>query len=251
MSSLTIGIYQLDTIWQAPYQNLKKVSNLLFSLDSTPDILVLPEMWATGFSMMPEQCAISIEDPFLTEIQKLATTHNICIVGSLPICQGGSFHNRALWITPNGIEAIYDKQYLFSPSGESKRYVAGEQCKTFSYKDWLIKLQICYDLRFPEGVRDDQNPDLIIYMANWPKKRIKHWQHLLTARAIENQAYVVGCNRIGVDENQWTYPGSSHIIHPDGTTIMNLKEKPYKSIIVTLDEVALYRTKYPFYLDKK
>lgn len=249
---LQTALYQMDSTWKSPEHNIKQLAIHLRTLPPTTDLLVLPEMWTTGFVMDPEQTALPLVHPIVDQITALAEAHDIAIVGSMSVADDGKYYNRALLHTSQGIAHTYDKQYLFSPSGEGDSYLAGSSAEVFNYKGWSIQLQICYDLRFPEGNRSAIQPDLIIYMANWPAARIYHWQHLLIARAIENQCYVIGCNRIGTDGNGWTFPGQSQIVDYAGQPIA-IAADTSSSAAATIDKEALqaYRAKFPFYQDKK
>ncbi len=248
--SLRIGIFQIDSIWNDPEGNISQLELLLSSLDELPDLMVLPEMWTTGFVTNPSELNVipRIEDKLLSICKK----YGVDIVGSMVTRDGQDWYNRAIFISDGKVIGTYDKQYLFSPSGENKSYKAGVSCPIINYKGWNIKLQICYDLRFPESVRGVDQPDLILYMANWPTSRIAHWKHLLIARAIENQCYVIGCNRTGRDGNGWTYSGESQAIDCDGNSLRSLSDDVvYGEVSISKNESIAYREKLPFYKDKK
>ena len=228
--------------------NLNVIKQHLASLESDVDLVVLPEMFLTGFNMNAKSSAIPEDHPAILELYELANRYNTGIIGSLAISEYSIFYNRALLITKKGIIGRYDKQYLFSPSGENKAFSMKYPTTLIEDKGWKILPQVCYDLRFPESVRSTGLADLIIYMANWPSGRIQHWDALLKARAIENQCYVIGCNRVGIDNNGWEFPGHSQTISYNGTATMTNKNE-----IAILDQQKLmnYRTKYPFLKDKK
>ena len=181
-------------------------------------------------------------------MKKFAKEKNTAICGSASICEGEKFFNRFYFVEPTGKYAYYDKRHLFSYSGENKKYSAGKDRVIVNYKGWRILLQVCYDLRFPVFSRNKQDYDLIFFVANWPKSRIEAWQTLLKARAIENQAYVFGLNRIGIDGNKLEYPESSYCHFADGSVISNTENK-----IVTahleIEKLQEFRSKFPFLSD--
>ena len=194
----------------------------------------------------------SINAKTVERLEALSAKYGVTFVGSLALFVKGAYRNRALVVSERGSIFHYDKQYLFSPAGEHKIYKAGADSSTFSFNDWNIKLQVCYDLRFPESVSGDVQPDLIIYMANWPTTRIHHWKQLLLARAIENQSFVIGCNRVGIDQNGWEYPGASMAVNFDGNEMEVLPQHiPYEEVTLIKDDMLIYRKKLPFYQDKK
>lgn len=246
---LTTGILQMDSVWNDPAANLEQLDQQLSKLDSTPDILVLPEMWSTGFIMNPES---NINASTVEAMTALATRYKVAFVGSMAMLVDGAYRNRASVISSDGMLFYYDKQYLFHLAGEHKNYRAGEDCQSVTFKGWNIKLQICYDLRFPESVRDSSQPDLIIYMANWPAQRISQWKQLLIARAIENQCKVIGCNRVGTDQNGWSFPGASMVVNHDGGVLTQLPKDPsFGTTELLMSDMTNYRERLPFYKDKK
>lgn len=248
-ANLSVGIFQMDSVWNDPEANLEQLDQQLRKLDNIPDLLILPEMWSTGFVMNPHaNINASTVDAMIT----LAAKYNIQIVSSLALYVDGAYRNRALIVSGEGIVFHYDKQYLFSPAGENQSYEAGLDCRSIDIGGWNTKLQICYDLRFPESVRDETQPDLLIYMANWPSPRIYQWKQLLIARAIENQCKVIGCNRVGTDQNGWSYPGESIVINHDGMVIDQLPQQAhYTTTSLIKSDMIDYREQLPFYKDKK
>lgn len=231
--------------------NIDIISNHLSSLDSEIDLLVLPEMFLTGFNMDAKSTSISEDHSAIRTLTSLARKYNTGIIGSLAIRKGTIYFNRVLLINEEGITGRYDKQYLFTPSGESETFSKEYPTVLIEYKGWKLLPQACYDLRFPENVRSVDHADLIIYMANWPSKRIHHWNALLKARAIENQCYVIGCNRVGQDDNGWEFPGNSQVVAYNGNTTMINENSNCLTTDLNLKEVLDYRTKYPFWKDKK
>ena len=250
--SLHIGVLQMECHWMDRTTNINYVANHLAKLTATPDLLVLPEMWTTGFVMQPQEAAVHIADQSISHLQSIASTYDTAILGSQAIVDGDSYYNRVLLTTAQGTTAVYDKQYLFTPAGESQSYQAGTAIATIDFRGWSIRPQVCYDLRFAESVRDADQPDLIIYMANWPTARIYHWEQLLIARAIENQCPVVGCNRVGTDNNGWDYNGKSAIIDHMGHSIDTVPVgSGYISATLLRSAAEQYRSKMPFHKDKK
>jgi predicted amidohydrolase len=248
---MKISLLQFDIKWMDIQSNIDQISDHLGSLNNEIDLLVLPEMYLTGFNMDAKSASISEDHPAIKTLISLAKKYNTGIIGSLAISEGTTYYNRVLLISDGGIGGRYDKQYLFTPSGESDTFSKKYPTSLIEYKGWKLLPQVCYDLRFPENVRSIDKADLIIYMANWPIGRIQHWNALLKARAIENQCYVIGCNRIGRDDNGWEFPGSSQINAANGiSTLIDQNEKSLE-IEISIDDVHNYRNKYPYWKDKK
>lgn len=248
---MKVSLLQYDIAWMDINTNLRTISDYLETLNEQIDLLVLPEMFLTGFNMDAESSAIIEEHEAIQELIDLASKYNTGIIGSLAIKEGLSYYNRVLLLTANGIHGRYDKQYLFSPSGENETFSQKHPTTIIEFRGWKILPQVCYDLRFPESVRSVGSTDLIIYMANWPVGRIHHWDSLLKARAIENQCYTIGCNRVGTDENGWIFPGHSQIIAPNGTVTQIESESIDLLANPDIDHLKEYRIKYPFWRDKK
>jgi len=249
---LHIGIFQIDSLWLSPNENIEKLKTVLSTIPELPQLIVLPEMWTTGFVMQPEGKVHAMSDSHMATLSSLAREYNVDILGSFAVEEKAAYYNRAILISKNGDDKVYDKQYLFSPSGEQETYTAGLYCNTIDYEYWKLKLQICYDLRFPESVRSAEEVDLIIYMANWPTPRVYHWKQLLIARAIENQCQVIGCNRVGKDDNGWEFPGNSLAVDHMGYVITEMGDKEaYQKVTLSKATMTDYRAKLPFYKDKK
>ena len=246
---MKVCIYQYDIEWLSPKKNVSLIRNKIESIKSGVDLIILPEMFLTGFCMDPSLSAIKEDGDSIKELSNMAEEFGLAIMGSLAIEEGGKYYNRVLLITSEGIVGRYDKQYLYSPSGENQAFDSKYEPKLIQYKGWNILPQVCYDLRFPENVRQLPAPDLLIYMANWPVPRIHHWDTLLKARAIENQCYTIGCNRLGKDGNEWEYSGHSVVIKPDGIIMdTNANSEVYQ---LQKDTIEGYRAKYRFLDDKK
>ncbi len=206
-------LIQFDTIWEDKQTNLDFVQGKILSLPDTVNLVVLPEMFTTGFTMNPERVAEEEQGKTLQIIQKLAIQKHTAITGSWIIKEGQNYYNRLFFVFPDGSYKTYNKRHLFTLAGEEKVYTPGNEKLVVSYNGWNICLLVCYDLRFPVFSRIvDQNYDLLIYVASWPDRRIDAWDALLKARAIENMSYVVAVNRSGTDANGLHYSGHSQII---------------------------------------
>ncbi|MCL4165019.1 UNVERIFIED_CONTAM: hypothetical protein GTU68_012329, partial [Idotea baltica] len=216
MEFLKIAGIQTSLEWENHEANRQNFEGRILAADSEIDILVLPEMFTTGFSMKPERLAEDMQGETIHWMKKLADKTNTVLAGSAIIQDSGRFFNRMLWVEPCGHIEWYDKRHLFTLAGEDDEYTAGGEPKIVDYKGWRINLNICYDLRFPVWSRNANEYDVVIYVANWPSTRIVAWSTLLRARAIENQCYVVGVNRIGLDANAKNYSGQSTIIDMEG-----------------------------------
>jgi omega-amidase len=249
MQDLAITLIQCELTWENPVANRKKLSALIKNLNQPTDLIVLPEMFTTGFSMNALANAEHPGGETQQWLAQLAAQQNCAITGSIAVREDNKVYNRMLFATPEALYQ-YDKRHLFRMAGEDQRYVAGDRRVTVDFRDWRINLQVCYDLRFPVFARNQDDFDLQIYVANWPAKRSYHWRQLLIARAIENQACVVGVNRIGSDANGVEYQGDSLAIAADGIILYDL-ENHSEAAQLTLSGAALtnYRKKFPCHLD--
>lgn len=246
MNTLKISGINLDISWKdkdANYHTIQKAAQYI-----STDILLLPEMFATGFYMKPNEIADENEET-LRWMKSLAHERQTAVCGSVAVKENDIFYNRMYFVEPNGTFYSYDKRHLFSYSGEDKTYTPGKEKVIVHYKGWRILLQVCYDLRFPVFTRNNDNYDVILYVANWPKSRIDAWQTLLKARAIENQAYVFGLNRIGIDGNNLEYPESSYCYFADGTEVSTTSENII-SAEFTREKLENFREKFPFLSDR-
>ncbi len=257
MQNLKVALVQANQIWENKSDNLSHFTRLLESV-SDVDLIILPEMFHTGFSMNVEQLAESTTDSVGLEWLKLtAKNKNSAIYTSLIIKENGNYFNRGVFVEPDGALHNYDKRKLFGLAGESDFFEAGKSETIVSYKNWNLQLQICYDLRFPEIVRNSLSSnqstsyDVILYVANWPEKRISHWKTLLAARAIENQCNVIGVNRVGEDGTGLMYSGESMFIDPLGNEMILPKNEEIIQI-VTLSKEELIKTRkmLPFLKDR-
>ena len=255
MQDLRVSIFQVDQFWEDKKANYDLYSRLFSEIEDA-DLVLLPELFNTGFSMNAEMYA---EDWKQSEgidyLKSWAIKKNMAIYTSLMLKEEGNYFNRGVFIFPNGDVSYYDKRKLFTLSGEDQNYTAGRKECIVSYLGWNINLQICYDLRFPELCRNrmiDDHPayDLLLYVANWPEKRIEHWTTLLKARAIENQAFVAGANRIGVDGNSLVYSGNSAVFDLLGNTNEIIKNKDIYFFSISALDLKINRQKLPFLKDK-
>ena len=224
-------------------------------LKNTCDLIVLPEMFATGFSMESALLAEPMNLQVHKWMKQLAAQTGAVITGSAIISEGGNYYNRLLWVAPNGTTQSYDKRHLFRMANEDASFASGTELPIFSLKGWKICPQICYDLRFPIWARNHWNSgnaayDLLFYVASWPAARISAWDTLLPARAIENLSYAIGVNRVGIDGNQIAYTGHSAAYDFKGERLVDLGEKDQIQV-VTLSRSSLeeYRSKFPAWKD--
>lgn len=222
MQNLKVTLIQTEQFWEDKTKNLRHFEQHLNTVPKDTSIVVLPEMFHTGFSMNSEELAETMNEEGLNWLKKQAEKHGAAFVASIIIEENNKFYNRMVFVTPEAEVYSYDKRKLFGLGKEDQHYSPGTSNTIVNYKHWKILLQVCYDLRFPEISRnkidEDGYPlyDAIIYVANWPKKRSSHWRALLQARAIENQCYVVAVNRVGTDANNLDYSGDSCVINPLG-----------------------------------
>lgn len=211
------------------------------------DLAVLPETFTTGFLGDEGAEDEGMNGPTVAWMQAAAEKHRCALSGSVVICENSERFNRFLFVTEDGLLAHYDKRHLFSYGGEDSHYTAGAERVNLDYKGWRINLQVCYDLRFPAWCRNRNDYDLMLLVANWPVRRIHHWSALLEARAIENQAFVVGVNRVGKDGSGLVYPGCSAVHGPMGETVLKLgDEETAAAAELDLQDVVRSRQRFPF-----
>ncbi|MEO7983103.1 MAG: nitrilase family protein [Bacteroidota bacterium] len=271
--SLSITIIQTDLHWEDKAANLQMLEEKINNIQEKTEIVVLPEMFSTGFSMRPALLAETMEGETVLWMKKIAAQKKIILTGSVIISvkdQGAlsgqvQYYNRLIWMLPNGQYGIYDKRHRFAYAGEDDHYTAGNKRLIASVKGWKINLLVCYDLRFPVWARQSLTPspspqvergesspeyDVLIYVANWPERRVHAWKTLLQARAIENQCYVVGVNRTGKDGNDIPYSGESMIVDPMGEVLYTKKDEE-DIFTISLDKTQLQsiREKLPFLKD--
>jgi predicted amidohydrolase len=225
---LKVSIIQTDLAWENKSKNFKHFEELINAIELDTNLIILPEMFTTGFSMNAENLYDSPEGETLDWMKKNSKIKDVAITGSVIIKENGKFYNRLYFVKPDGSFHTYDKKHLFTLAGEHNHYSAGQKKLIVNYKGWKICPLICYDLRFPTWARNTEDYDLLIYIANWPQKRVSAWDALLKARAIENMSYCIGVNRIGEDGNGFPYTGHSAIYDALGERIStDLFEKAY------------------------
>jgi predicted amidohydrolase len=256
MQDLRITTVQANQIWEDKPANLARYESLIENIAAT-DLIVFPEMFHTGFSMNVDALAETLENSLgINWLKNCAKTNNCAVYTSLIIEENNAFYNRGVFIEPTGKLSFYDKRKCFSLAHEDDFFTAGQNEIIIEYKSWKIQLQICYDLRFPEIVRnriENESPayDLILYVANWPKKRAEHWKALLKARAIENQCYVVGVNRVGTDGKGLEYSGDSSCFNALGKSEFNSNDvEQMQQHTLAMKDLTEIRKTIPFLKDR-
>lgn len=242
---MKITILQRDIVWANPEQNVTRADEALAGLPDA-DLFVLPEMFSTGFCTQPEGIAESDDSETLQWMKRKAAERNCALAGSVAVCQEGQYYNRFYFVTPDGAVHHYDKRHLFTYGGEHHRFTAGTERVVVSFRGVRILLAVCYDLRFPVWTRNRGDYDLMLYVASWPASRIEAWSTLLRARAIENQCYVAGVNRVGTDP-ACSYSGGSIILSPYGKTLAECPWQTESSASAEVDMEVLeqFRKKFP------
>ena len=256
MSSLTITLIQTGLKWEDKAANLEHFEARIEALHEPTELVVLPEMFSTGFSMQPERLAEKMDGPTLSWMAAVAARKRVILTGSVIIEENGQYYNRLIWMLPNGKYGYYDKRHRFAYAGEDQHYAAGAKRLVASVKGWKVLLLVCYDLRFPvwsrQGVAEgpDLEYDLVLYVANWPERRSHAWKTLLQARAIENQCYVAGVNRIGNDGHDIHHSGDSMIIDPLGETLYHAGARDETfTLLLQKDDLTKVRQRFPFWRD--
>jgi predicted amidohydrolase len=239
---MKIALIQAPLLWENPKQNRNYFENKINSIRENIDLIVLPEMFTSGFTMNPKAVAESMQGETVSWLQALAKMKNLAITGSLVIEENGNFYNRLVFVFPSGEMRSYDKKHLFTLAGENKTYISGTEKMLLEYQGFKICSLICYDLRFPVFARNTEEYDVLIYVANWPKPRINAWDALLKARAIENMCYTIGVNRIGEDPNKHDYPGHSQVIDYLGNYLIEPQENE-GVFITTINKNTLEATR--------
>ena len=255
MSTLTITTIQSNLIWEEKSANLRLLEQKIIGIEEKTEIVVLPEMFSTGFSMKPEMLAETMDGETVEWMKRVSRENSIVLTGSIIIKEDGNYFNRLIWMLPNGQYGHYDKRHLFAFGEEDKHYSPGSKRLIASVKGWKINLLVCYDLRFPVWVRQKKSEagaeyDVLIYVANWPERRSHAWKTLLCARAIENQCYVVGVNRVGTDAKNILYSGNSLVIDPLGQVLYHMAdEEDVNTITLQKEMLEDVRSKFPFWKD--
>lgn len=250
MRNLTLALLQADLRWQDPAANRAMFEELARELPADVDLLVLPEMFTSGFTMQAERVAEDMGGESLAWLRELAARRRLTITGSLVIRERHRSFNRLIWMPPGGEAGHYDKRHLFRMAGEHEHYSAGGIRPLFRLRDWRVRPLICYDLRFPVWSRGIDEFELLLYVANWPAARHSAWQSLLPARAVENLCYCAGLNRVGTDGEGIAYAGGSGVWDFLGKPVGACGGEA-QTLIVELDAGALlrYREKFPAHLD--
>jgi len=251
VSTLSFSLIQTSLFWEDKGANLAMLAKKIMGIEEYTEIIVLPEMFSTGFSMQPEKFAETMDGPTVEWMRRISAEKKVILTGSLIIKEEENYYNRLIWILPNGELGYYDKRHLFAFAGEDQHYSAGNKRLIASVKGWKINLQICYDLRFPVWARQQGDEyDVLLYVANWPEKRSHAWKTLLTARAIENQCITMGVNRVGLDGNNIAHSGNSLIVGPLGEVLYHCAyEEAIFTITLQKEEITNARTQFPFWKD--
>lgn len=249
---LKVTLVQSSLYWEDIGKNLEHFRDLLHRQLPPSDIVVLPEMFTTGFSMNSEELAEPMDGRSVRWMEEMARQTGKVIVGSIIAEEDGRHYNRMIWMPPDGERICYDKRHLFRFAGEDRYYSPGNERCIVEWKGWRIQLSICFDLRFPVWLRNQDDHDVLICNANWPEPRREAWQTLLRSRAIENQVYVVGVNRVGEDGKGMPYTGDSAVIHPKGHAIDEAEASQESCLTLTLsaDDLKDFREKFPVLLDR-
>lgn len=257
MQDLKITLIQSDVHWEDIEANLAMFEEKIWQIGATTDVIVLPEMFTTGFTMAAPRLAEHMNMRTTKWMRQMADQTGALILGSFITTVHERYYNRLLWMEPGGNMKMYDKRHLFRMADEHKTYSQGESLLISTWKGWRICPLICYDLRFPVWSRNrwdasakKLNYDLMIYVANWPQIRINAWDTLLRARAIENVSYVVGVNRIGIDGNNIEYNGHSSVISPKGEAIFsNEGDDASRTVELNAHSLQAFRDRFPSYID--
>lgn len=251
MEDLNVTVIQTELYWEDIDANINLFDKKIDGITEDTDLIVLPEMFSTGFTMNAAECAQDLDGSAVSWIRRKAVGKDADIVGSVIIEEGGKYYNRLLWAKPGGELFTYDKEHLFRLAGEEKVYSASHRKITVDVKGWKIRPFVCYDLRFPIWTRNiEPLYDVAIFIANWPKKRSAHWRLLLEARAVENQCYVIGVNRVGEDGNGYPHRGDSSIIDPQGSIIFQQADEACTfTASLSYEAMAKYRKYFPAWMD--
>jgi omega-amidase len=266
MDNLPITLVQTDIAWEDKQANFSTLERKILSIAEKTTIVILPEMFSTGFSMRPEALAETMDGETVRWMKRIAAEKKIILTGSIIVEDHESekekgdgdgsgkpgYFNRLIWMLPNGNYGYYDKRHRFAYAGEDEHYSAGDKRLVASVSGWKFNLLICYDLRFPVWARQSQPSeyDVLVYVANWPEKRIQAWKTLLQARAIENQCYVIGVNRVGNDGNDIHYSGDSMVVDPLGEVLYTRNEmEDIATVTLSRSHLQNVRERFPFWKD--
>lgn len=251
MSELRVSLVQASLVWEDISENLKRFDRKMTKLKGQTDLVILPEMFTTGFSMNVFGVAETMDGSTIRWMREKSRDLDAIVTGSLIIKENGAYYNRLIWMKPDGTYEYYDKRHLFTLAKEHHTFTAGNEKLIIEWNGWRICPLICYDLRFPVWSRNVENYDVLLYTANFPAKRRYAWRHLLRARAIENQCFVLGVNIVGEDGNGFEYSGDSSVIDPMGHLIMEITdEEGIMNYTLLKKEINNVRTNLPFLNDK-
>ncbi len=250
MSKLKVALVQSQLIWENPQANRSLLEEKIKAMPTDVDLVILPEMFTTGFTMNPQNIDPSEGKITVEWMQNLAAEKNTAIMGSLAIQENSKYYNRLFFVFPTGAVATYNKKHTFTLAGEDKVYKAGKDRLVLTYKGFKLCPLVCYDLRFPVWARNTEDYDIIVYVANWPKPRIEAWDTLLKARAIENMAYCIGTNRIGLDGLDYEYSGHSGVYDVLGKQIAYSEVEEILFAILDKDHIKTNREKLKFLDDR-
>jgi len=251
MNELRVTLIQSDLHWEDIEANLSMFAEKISSITETTDLILLPEMFSTGFSMQPEKLAEEAGGRTMKWMSEQAQKKNAVVCGSIIIKENGKYFNRLIWMKPDASFSAYNKRHLFRYGEENNHYSPGSKKIIEEIKEWKILPLVCYDLRFPVWSRNTENYDLLFYVANWPERRNHAWKSLLMARAIENQCYVAGLNRVENDGNGILHSGDSSIIDFKGEIIFQqAHHEIIKTISLIKEPLEHYRKEFPVLLDR-
>ncbi|MGX5689673.1 amidohydrolase [Arcticibacter tournemirensis] len=251
MSILKVTTFQAYLFWENIEKNLNNLALRLSSIREKTDLIILPEMFNTGFTMNASSLAEEMGGKSMQWMRQQANRFECVVTGSLAIKEEGKYYNRLIWMRPDGTYEKYDKRHLFRPGKEDLVYTAGKEKLITELNGWKICPVICYDLRFPVWLRNEESGyDLMLIVANWPERRAQHWRTLITARAIENQAFIIGVNRVGHDGNEIYHSGDSMCIDPNGKTVYyKPNDEDLYTFSISKEEVSKTRNALPFLKD--
>ncbi|WP_435261099.1 amidohydrolase [Tenacibaculum sp. nBUS_03] len=248
---LSVALIQSDLVWENPIANRMSFEEKIKGITAKVDLIILPEMFTTGFTMNASENAETMEGETIQWMKGIATTLDVAVIGSIIIKEHENYYNRLLFIHPSEEIETYNKKHTFTLAKEHETYTAGQNNILIEFKGWRIRPLICYDLRFPVWARNTDNYDVLLYIASWPKPRINAWDSLLKARAIENMSYTIGVNRVGVDANNYEYSGNSICYDTLGNCLAKSDKGEESILIVELDKQVQnnYRDKFRFLED--
>lgn len=250
MQPLTLSLVQAAPHWHAPERNRAMFDEWLARVPADSQLVVLPEMFATGFTMDSAEVAEPMTGPTVAWLREAAARLGKTLCGSLAIADGGRYYNRLFWAQPDGTLRHYDKRHLFRMAGEHEHFTAGDEQALFELKGWRVRPLICYDLRFPVWSRDPQGTDLLFYTANWPAARRNAWNRLLPARAIENLCYVAGVNRVGTDGHGYPYSGDSQVLDFLGDSLLDAGDGDgVFQVSLNAEKLDRFRERFPAWRD--